>query len=210
MRRDKSDAAAWASSCETLASSLLALSLLLCCLTSVFVFVTTWAKADEEEVALKLAFVSPALFFHFFSLLPPFHLLHFPQRALLPPITLPHSHFQSSSLLSFTFALFAFFFCGWGRGSCCCCCCFCCCFCFCSCICRCCICCCCCLILFNWVWICEKERVAEYEWVRERFASHLMRRYITYLSQLLIMCFDDTLLLGKELLSLRFQFVWIR
>ena len=189
MRRDKSDAAACASSCETLAPSLLALSLLLCCLTSVFV--TTWAKADDEVVALTLAFVSPALFFHFFSLFPPFHLLHFPQRALLPPITLPHSHFQSSSLLSFTFAwertaLFAFFFCGWGRGSCCCCCC-----CFCCCTCRCCICCCCCLILFNWVWICKKERLR----VRERFASHLM--IISYLSQLLIMCFDDTLLLTK-------------
>ena len=198
MRRDKSDAAACASSCETLASSLLALSLLLCCLTSVFVFVTTWAKA-EEEVALKLAFVSPALFFHFFSLFPPFHLLHFPQRALLPPITLPHSHFQSSSLLSFTFvweraALFAFFFCGWGRGSCCCCSC-----CFCCCVCRCCICCCCCLILFNWVWICETKRVTEYEWERVSNLLHILWRgyWITYLSQLLIMCSDDSLLLAE-------------
>lgn len=148
MRRDNSDAAAWASSCETVASSLLGLSLLLRCLTSVFV--TTWAKADEE-VARKLAFVSPALFFHFFSLFPPFHRLHFPHRALLPPITLPHSQVQSSADDTFAFAceewaaLF-FFFCGWGRESCCFCC-------FCCCICRCCVCCCCCLILFNWVWI---------------------------------------------------------
>ncbi len=198
MRRDKSDAAAWASSCETVASLLLALPLPLCCLTSVFV--TTWAKADEE-VAFKLAFVSPALFFHFFSLFPPFHRLHFPQRALLPPITLPHSHVQSSADETFTFAceewaaLFDFFFCGWGRGSCCCCSC-----CFCCCICRCCICCCCCLILFNWVWICKKERVTEYEIEREFrvcFTSYDRIYDITYLSQLLIMCFDDTLLLAE-------------